>query len=118
MRVTLRAHCKPHETAKVRESCTYAVSRDLESCRINDGMKLTDEDVAEFRRVYKEAYGEEMPPEEARMWAIRLVRLYRILLLPTPSEIAGRLAKSDERATLEAPPAAPVECQKSTQTST
>ena len=52
-------------------------------------MKLTDEDVAEFRRVYQEAYGEEMPLEEARMWAIRLVRLYRILLSPTPSEMAA-----------------------------
>jgi hypothetical protein len=72
-------------------------------------MKLTDEDVAEFCRVYKEAYGEEMPPGEARMWAIRLARLYRILLTPTPSETAERLAKSRERATLITPAAAPVE---------
>jgi hypothetical protein len=76
-------------------------------------MKLTDEDVAEFRRVYKEAYGEEMPLGEARMWAIRLIRLYRILLSPTPSEMADRLAKSGERATLEAPAPAPVECRNS-----
>jgi hypothetical protein len=81
-------------------------------------MKLTDEDVAEFCRVYKEAYGEDMPLEEARMWAIRLVRLYRILLSPTPSEMAARLAKSGERATLEAPAAAPVERRKSTPTPT
>jgi hypothetical protein len=79
-------------------------------------MKLTDDDVAEFRRVYKEAYGEEMPLEEARMWAIRLVRLYRILLTHTPSEAAARLAKSHERATLEAPATAPVECPKPTPT--
>lgn len=72
-------------------------------------MKLTDEDVAEFRRVYNEAYGEEMPIDEARMWAIRLGRLYRILLAPTPSEIAGELAKSVERATLKSPAPAPVE---------
>jgi hypothetical protein len=81
-------------------------------------MKLTDEDVAEFCRVYKEAYGEEMPVEEARMWAVRLVRLYRILLAPTPSETAARLAKSPERATLEAPPTAPVERRTPTQHST
>jgi hypothetical protein len=76
-------------------------------------MKLTDEDVAEFRRVYKEAYGEEMPVEEARMWAIRLVRLYRILLSSTPGEIASRLAKSGEGATLEEPAPPPVECRNS-----
>jgi len=81
-------------------------------------MKLTDEDVAEFRRVYQEAYGEEMPLEEARMWAIRLVRLYRILLAPTPSETTARLAKSGQRATLKPPAPAPVECPKSPLTST
>jgi hypothetical protein len=72
-------------------------------------MKLTDEDVAEFCRVYKEAYSDEMPLEEARMWAIRLARFYRILLSPTPREIAARLAKSGERATLKPHPPAPVE---------
>jgi hypothetical protein len=81
--------------------------------RYNDGMMLTDDDVAEFRRVYKEAYGEDMPLEEARMWAIRLVRLYRILLSPTPSEMAERLAKSREGATLKAPATASVECRNS-----
>lgn len=49
-------------------------------------MKLSDEQVEEFRQVYYKAYGEEMPLEEARMWAIRLVRLYRVLLSPTPRE--------------------------------
>lgn len=77
-------------------------------------MKLTDEDVAEFCRVYTDAYGEEMPPEEARMWAIRLVRFYRILLSPTPAESAERLAKSCERATLKPPAEAAVERPKST----
>jgi hypothetical protein len=81
-------------------------------------MKLTDEDVAEFCRVYKEAYGEEMPLEEARMWAIRLVRFYRILLSPTPTELAERLAKSSERATLKMPAEAPVERPQSTTTPT
>jgi hypothetical protein len=74
-------------------------------------MQLTDDDVARFRAVYKEAWGEEMPIEEARMWAIRLVRLYRILVRPTPREAGerGRLAKSPERAIVETPaPPAPV----------
>jgi hypothetical protein len=74
-------------------------------------MKLTDADVARFCAVYKRAYGEEMPIEEARMWAIRLVRLYRILLRPTPREVAERerLAKSSERVIVEAPTSLPVE---------
>jgi hypothetical protein len=55
-----------------------------------------------------------MPLEEARMWAIRLVRFYRILLLPTPVELAERLAKSSERATLKPPAEAPVEHPKPT----
>jgi hypothetical protein len=50
-------------------------------------MQLNDADVEEFRRIYQEAYGEEMSLKEARMWAVRLVRLYRILLQPTPSEL-------------------------------
>jgi hypothetical protein len=70
-------------------------------------MMLSDNDVAQFRRVYKEAYGEELPIGEARMWAIRLVRLYRILLGPTPSEAADGLAKFGARVTLEIPPETP-----------
>lgn len=76
-------------------------------------MKLTDEDVAEFCRVYKEAYGDEMPPEDARMWAIRLVRLYRLLFTPTPAEMADSLAKSGGRVTLQTP-TAPVEREHTT----
>jgi hypothetical protein len=77
-------------------------------------VKLTEDDVAEFCRIYNEAYGEEMPTDQARMWAIRLGRLYRILLAPTPSEMADQLAISSGRATLHTPPATPVECRQST----
>jgi len=79
-------------------------------------MKLTDADVAEFRQVYKDAYGEEMPIEEARMWAIRLVRLYRILLSAVPTERAEQLAKSQERATLKSSVPASVEQPNTTPT--
>lgn len=79
-------------------------------------MKLTDDDVAEFRSVYREAYGEEMPLEEARMWAIRLVRLYRVVFSPTPRELATRLAKSEDRATLKRSAPAPVESSNTTPT--
>src|SRR5216684_8198351 len=52
-------------------------------------MMLSDQDVERLREIYRNAYGEEMPPEEARMWAIRLVRLYRILLRPLPHQRAS-----------------------------
>lgn len=81
---------------------------------IKNGMQLTDEDVRQFCLAYSEAYGEDLPVDEARMWAVRLVRLYRILLSPTPSEMDELLAKSGKRATLEPPtPAASVERQHS-----
>jgi len=73
-------------------------------------MKLTDDDVARFRRIYKESYGEELPSEEARVLALRLIRLYQLLVRPTPSERATRLAKSSEGATLkESSASAPAE---------
>lgn len=66
-------------------------------------MKLTDADVGEFRRVYEACYGDELPEGDARMWAVRLARLYRLLLRPTPTEVAAGLAKSNSRATVERP---------------
>jgi len=65
-------------------------------------MKLTDADVEEFRHVYKTCYGEELPEGDSRMWAVRLTRLYRLVLRPTPTEVAG-LAKSNRRGTVEKP---------------
>jgi len=49
-------------------------------------MILTDEEVERFRQAYQKAYGEEMPLEEARVWALKLTRLYTLLLTPTPRE--------------------------------
>ncbi len=68
-------------------------------------MKLSDDDVTKFRRIYKNAYCEEMPGDDARMFALRLVRLYRILLRPTPAELADQLAKSRALVTLDLPAA-------------
>lgn len=67
-------------------------------------MQLTDQDVAEFRRLYKNCYGDEMAIEEARMRAIRLMHLYRLLfrIRPEPFE---QLAKSGDGGTVEVPPA-------------
>jgi len=68
-------------------------------------MKLSDEEVKNFCRIYRDAYGEEMPDDEARALVLRLVRLYRILLRPTPAELADRLAKSRALVTLDLPAA-------------
>ena len=67
-------------------------------------MKLTDNDVAEFCRVYKNSYGEDLALDEARIWAVRLVRLYRLLLQSGPNHPTTALAKSLDRATLQIPP--------------
>jgi len=66
-------------------------------------MKLTDDEVTRFRQIYKNAYSEDMPADEARMSALRLVRLYRVVLRPTPAELAERLAKSRTVVTLDLP---------------
>jgi len=64
-------------------------------------MHLSDEEVTRFREAYRAAYGEILPLEEARVWALKLVRLYTLLLTPTPRETAERLAKSSEGASLK-----------------
>jgi len=66
-------------------------------------MHLSDEDVTRFREAYFAAYGEPLPVEEARVWAVKLVRLYTLLLAPTPRETAARLAKSGGGASLKMP---------------
>jgi aldehyde:ferredoxin oxidoreductase len=40
-------------------------------------MQFTDERLEEFRRLYKQAYGEEISVDDARHLAHRLVMLYR-----------------------------------------
>ena len=66
-------------------------------------MKLTDDEVTRFRQIYRSAYGEDMPADEARTWVLRVVRLYRIVLRPTPAELAERFAKSRTVVTLDLP---------------
>jgi aldehyde:ferredoxin oxidoreductase len=47
-------------------------------------MRVSEERIEELRRLYKEAYGQELSEEEARDMALRLVELYRLLMRPLP----------------------------------
>lgn len=53
------------------------------------GNKVSPERLEEFRRIYKEASGEEITAEEALEMTHRLIALYKLLLLtrPLPDEI-------------------------------
>lgn len=78
-------------------------------------MQLTDADIERFREAYREGYGEDLPMEEARVWAVKLVRLYSLLLSPTPDEQAERLANSAHGATMN--PKSPALVERETPTS-
>ena len=49
-------------------------------------MNLTDQRIAEFRKIYQETYGEQISLEDARAMALRLIELYRLLMRPLPEE--------------------------------
>jgi len=83
--------------------CRHALQCNSRAMRIHSP-QLTDSDLARFRDIYKKIFGEDVPEAEARALARDLVRLYQILLQPTPSELAKRLAKDCERAIVEESP--------------
>jgi hypothetical protein len=49
-------------------------------------MRISDDRIEDFRRIYKEAYGEEIAVADARAMAHRLLALYRLLMQPLPGE--------------------------------
>lgn len=49
-------------------------------------MKINNEDLEEFIRLYNEAFAEYISEEEAQQVASRLVDLYTLLTEPLPSE--------------------------------
>jgi hypothetical protein len=51
------------------------------------GHQVSPERLEEFRRIYKEAYGEEITSTEASAMTRRLLALYRLLSQPLPDEI-------------------------------
>lgn len=50
------------------------------------GHKVSDERLEEFRRLYKETYGEEITKAEASEMSHRLLALYSLLMRPLPGE--------------------------------
>ena len=49
-------------------------------------MRISDERMEEFRRIFREVRGEEIAPEDARIMARNLVELYRLFMRPLPGE--------------------------------
>ena len=47
-------------------------------------MNLTDADIEDFRRAYREDFGEEVGVAEAREMAQRLMNLYELIAKPPP----------------------------------
>jgi excisionase family DNA binding protein len=70
-------------------------------------MSISDERNEEFRRIYKEAYGEGISVADARAMAHRLLALYRLLMQPSPGATSSvdrqPLVKRDKRAIIKAP---------------
>lgn len=57
-------------------------------------MKITEADLQEFIRLYKEEFNEDLPAAEALEMATSLVALYELLSQPLPKEKAGRFRPS------------------------
>lgn len=76
-------------------------------------MVLQDDDIEEFQKAYREAFGEELSAAAAREMATRLLRLYALLAEPLPSERARGLvnpvpvAMVDGEITPPPPPSVP-----------
>jgi hypothetical protein len=58
------------------------------------GHQVSDERLEDFRRIYKEAYGEEITIGEASAMTHRLLALYRLLSQPLPDEIEKKPSPS------------------------
>jgi hypothetical protein len=57
-------------------------------------MLLTNEDIEEFRSIWKEEFTEEISPDEATHCASQLLELFSLLSMRLPS--AGQPARSEE----------------------
>jgi hypothetical protein len=53
------------------------------------GHQVSPERLEEFRRIYKEAYEEEITVEEAREMTRRLLTLYKLIMRPYPGEVSN-----------------------------
>jgi len=49
-------------------------------------MQFKENTISEFIKLYEEAYGEKLTPDEASFMLRKLVHLYRVLLRPLPKK--------------------------------
>jgi len=68
------------------------------------GHKVSGKRLEVFRRIYNEAYGEEITRQDATAMAHRLLALYGLLMRPLPGEISSS-APSPEPSAQTAPEA-------------
>ena len=54
--------------------------------RYDSAMKVTDEALQEYRRLWRKEFGEDITLEEARDITTRLLALYEALCMPLPEE--------------------------------
>lgn len=52
-------------------------------------MKLSQKAIEELKMIYREEFGEALPDEQALEMGQRLLRLFRILARPLPSDLHG-----------------------------
>ena len=50
-------------------------------------MQIPDNDLEEFRAIYKDEFGEELTLDAAREMASNLLDLYELLMQPLPGEV-------------------------------
>jgi hypothetical protein len=61
-------------------------------------MRISDERIEEFRRIYRKAYGEDISVGDARAMAHRLMAMYRLLMQPLPGEPSAHPPSSESPA--------------------
>ena len=66
-------------------------------------MRVSDEGLGSFIKLYKKHYGVDLPVDEARTMATNLVKLYELILRPLPD--AKVMQPSKEPAARSAPEA-------------
>jgi hypothetical protein len=67
------------------ESMTDSRRKYIPRCMPPTGHQVSPERLEEFRRIYKEVYGEEISVGEASAMTHRLFALYKLLLQPLPN---------------------------------
>lgn len=59
-------------------------------------MHISDEKIEEYRKIYKEQFGEEISKEEAREQGINLVNLMKLIYKPITKEDAAKFGLTDQ----------------------